>query len=274
MILLDRQVKILELAGKVQYIAFRHLMEQGIFEVEVTARNNLKDLVRRGFLNAHTFGVQVGAGRLPSLYGLTPAGQKYLVEQEHHDPDQIKTSKSHRAEMKAPRDFHHRIGLIDSMLALHQHLDKIGAGKVWTELYFRKHGMHEPKRTAIELEKSRLEPDAILHFHDPKADKTRLYLVEFYEDSEQVERIRRALRRHEEAIHTGSPSEALGLSVGHRVLLVFRHDHTARAVMRFLREDRQFAEVQDRFLTITLEALKKDPFGEWASPEGKKICFG
>jgi hypothetical protein len=271
--MLKEQIQTLETIGKVQYCTLKNIMEQGFYNAESTARTHLKDLVGRGLLNIHTFGVQVGAGRLPNLYGLTPAGQRYLVEEQHHDPDQIKTSKSNRKEMKAPQDFQHRTGLIDSMLALHQHLDQIGAGKVWTELYFRKHGMHEPKRTAIELEKYRLEPDAILHFHDQKADKTRLYLIEFYEDSEQVERIRRALRRHGEAIHTGSPSESLGLSVGHRVLLVFRYEHTARAVMRFLHNDGQFSEVQNRFLIITLEALKKDPFGQWASPNGQKASL-
>ncbi len=266
------QTKSLELAGRVQYFTLTQALEQDVYQSETTARRHLRDLVGRGFLNENNYGVQAGAGRLPILYGLTPAGVRYLVEAENHDPATIKASKSNRNqahEIKAPRDFHHRTGLIDTMLALFRHLDFAKCSEQWSELYFRKHGMHEPKRTSIELADGRLEPDAILKFKDEHG-KTRFYLIELYEDSDQVERIRRAVNRHAEALATGAPSLALGVQVGHRVLCVFRHDHTARAVMRYIRETPALADIQKRFLFVTLEALKRDPFDQWAYPSEEK----
>lgn len=267
-----QQTKILELAGRVQYVTIRHLLEQGIFNAEYTARTHVRDLVSRGLLNVHNFGVQVGFGRLPALYGLTPSGVRYLTDEEYHDPKNIKASKSQKAEMKAPRDFHHRVGLIDSMLAIFRYLDSVEIRDEWSELYFRKHGMHEPKRTAIELEGGRLEPDALLRFTD-ETGRVRLYLVEFYEDEHEVERIRRALTRHAEALKNGQPSIVLGVQVGHRVLCVFRHEHTARAIMHYLETTPEYKEMVNRFLCVTLDALKKDPFGQWATPNRAKTTL-
>lgn len=266
------QTKSLELAGRVQYFTLAHLLRLQVFQSETTARRHLRDLVERGFLHARNFGTNARQGKLPTLYGLTPAGVRYLVDVENHDPATIKASKSNRNqphEINAPADYFHRVGLIDAMLALFQHLDAVGARNEWSELYFRKHGMHQPKRTSIELESGRLEPDAILHFDDPSGKK-RLFLVELYEDSDQVERIRRAVNRHAEAIATGAPSLALGLQVGHRVLLVFRHSHTARAVMDYIQKTPAFADIQSRFLFVVLEALQQRPFDSWATPDGRQ----
>lgn len=269
MMLLPRQVAILELLSKTQYLTFRNVMEQGIFEVEITARKNIRALVSGGFINEHTFGLQVGVGRLPNLYGLTPKGANYLITEEHYPEAQIKISKSNRGEMKAPRDFYHRTGTIDTLLALYKALESRSIRTIQTELYFRQHGLHQPKRTQIVLENGRLEPDAIIQFEDENK-KPRLFLIEFYEDSEQVERIRRALVRHAEALISGAPSIALNLNVGHSVLLVFRYEHTAKAVMRYLHQDPLFQAMQNRFLSITLEALKQDALTQWATPNQQK----
>lgn len=269
------QTQSLELAGRVQYFTLAQSLRLRIFQSETTARRHLRDLVDRGFLHARNFGTNARQGKLPTLYGLTPAGVRYLVDVENHDPATIKASKSNRNqphEINAPADYFHRVGLIDAMLALFQHLDAVGASNEWSELYFRKHGMHQPKRTSIELESGRLEPDAILHFDDQNGKK-RLFLVELYEDSDQVERIRRAVNRHAEAIATGAPSLALGLQVGHRVLCIFRHDHTAKAVMRYIRDTPAFANIQNRFLFVTLEVLTYAPLDQWAYPSEVKTTL-
>lgn len=259
------QEKALETLAKVQYMTIRQMLDFGIFPSEITARRHLKDLVLMGILDVHNFGVQVGLGKLPSLYGLTPKGVRYTAENLHIPLAEIKASKSNKGQIHANRDFHHRIGLIDSLLAILKHFEQNNITDQWNELYFRKYGMHAPKRTAIPLEDgSRLEPDSILHFTDPN-DKKRFFLIEFYQDDTTIERIRRALIKHGEALATGTPSEALNLSVGHRVLLIFRHDHTARAIMRFLGENEAFSEIKDRFLITTHEEIKKDPFKNWVT---------
>lgn len=259
------QEKALETLAKVQYMTVKQMLEFGCFPTEVTARRHLKDLVNRGILDVHNFGVQVGLGKLPSLYGLTPKGVRYVAENLHLPLEEIKASKSNKGQIHANRDFHHRIGLIDSLLSILKYFEQVGITDQWSELYFRKYGMHAPKRTTITLEDgSRLEPDSILHFTDTNGKK-RLFLIEFYQDDTNIERIRRALIKHGEALMTGKPSEALNLSVGHRVLLIFRHDHTARAIMRFLGENEAFSEVQDRFLITTHEEIVKNPFSSWVT---------
>jgi hypothetical protein len=149
------------------------------------------------------------------------------------------------------------------------YLDGQGVREDFLELYFRRHGMHEARRTAIELEGGRLEPDAILSYTTEKTK--RLYLVEFYEDSTTVERIRRGIHRHTEAIQTGAPSTTLGVSVGHRVLMIFRHEHTARAVMEFLENTPDLKHVADRFLFKTHASLLSDPFDHWATATKKRV---
>lgn len=270
----EKQLQILELAGRIQYFTIKHLWQAGIYTTPTTttAKEHLRDLKKYGFLTESHYGVSRGLGRLHTLHGLTPKAVRYLVDEEGHQLETIKASKSNKNqeyETKAPSDYFHRVGLLDSVLACLLMLDQVGTKEEILELYFRRFGMHQPRRTAIELEGGRLEPDAILSFSTNQ--KKRLYLMEFYEDSANNERIKRALSRHAEAIEEGTPSTALGLSVAHRVLLVFRHEHTARAIMKFIQEAPELEDVADRFLFKTHESILKDAFDNWATCDSKKI---
>jgi hypothetical protein len=269
----EKQLKTLELGGRIQYFTIDHLHQAGIYTTpsKTTARGHLRDLKAYGWLTESHYGVSRGFGRLPALYGLTPKASRYLIDYENYPPEALKVSKSRKNqdyETKAPADYFHRVGLLDSVLAVLLLLDARGIREELLEMYFRRHGMHEARRTAIELEGGRLEPDAVLSFTADK--RKRLYLVEFYEDSTTVERIRRGILRHAEAIHTGAPSTALGLTVGHRVLLVFRHEHTARAVMDFVRDTPELVDVADRFLFKTHASLIADPFDHWGTYSKKR----
>lgn len=269
----EKQIKTLELAGRIQYFTLDHLYQAGIYDTpsKSTARIHLRDLKAYGFITESHYGVSKGFGRLPALHGLTPKAVRYLVDVEGHQLEKIKVSKSRKNqdyETKAPSDYFHRVGLLESVLSCLLMLDKKGTKEEFLELYFRRFGMHEPRRTAIELESGRLEPDAVLSFTSDT--KKRLYLVEFYEDQANNERIKRAIFRHSEAIHSGAPSTALGVSVGHRVLLVFRHEHTARAIIKFMKETPALEDVGDRFLFKTHESIMKDAFDHWADFKGVK----
>jgi hypothetical protein len=272
----EKQLKILALAGRIQYLTIPHLWQAGIYTTKSkdTARDHISDLKKYGFLTESHFGVSKGFGRLHALHGLTPKAVRYLVNEEGHELERIKASKSNKNqeyETRAPADYFHRVGLLDSVLSCLLTLDRLGVQEDVLELYFRRFGLHQPRRTAIDLPRlgERLEPDAILSF--TTAQKPRLYLMEFYEDSANNQRIQRALYRHAEAITTGAPSTALGLSVGHRVLLVFRHEHTARAIMQFIQDTPELEDVADRFLFKTHESILKDAFDNWATCEKKKI---
>jgi hypothetical protein len=269
----EKQLQTLELAGRIQYFTLDHLYQAGIYTSpsKSTARAHLRDLRAYGWITESHYGVSKGFGRLPTLHGLTPKAVRYLVDFESHDIETIKVSKSRKNqdyETKAPTDYFHRVGLLDSVLSCLLLLDSHGIKEDSLELYFRRFGMHEPRRTAIELDEGRLEPDAIFSF--TKDDKKRLYLVEFYEDSANLERIKRAIFRHVEALESGAPSRALKMTVGHRVLLVFRHEHTARAIMDFMRVTPALAGVADRFLFKTHESLLGDALDHWGSYTKKR----
>ena len=264
----EKQLQTLELAGRIQYFTLDHLYQAGIYTSpsKSTARGHLRDLRAYSWITESHYGVSKGFGRLPALHGLTPKAVRYLVDFESHDPEKIKVSKSRKNqeyEIKAPVDYFHRVGLLDSVLSILLMLDGQGIREDFLELYFRRFGMHEPRRTAIELRDGRLEPDAILSF--TKDVKPRLFLVEFYEDSANLERIKRAIFRHVEALESGAPSLSLGVNVGHRVLLVFRHEHTARAIMDFMRATPTLAGVADRFLFKTHQSLLEDALDHWGS---------
>jgi hypothetical protein len=272
----EKQLKILELAGRIQYFTVPHLWQAGIYTTptQTTAKGHIADLKKYGFLTESHFGVSKGFGRLHALHGLTPKAVRYLVNEEGHELERIKASKSNKNqeyETRAPADYFHRVGLLDSVLACLLALDKLGVREDVLELYFRRFGMHQPRRTAIDLPRlgERLEPDAILSF--TTAQKPRLYLMEFYEDSTKVQRIEKAIFRHAEAIAEGTPRKALGLSVGHRVLLVFRHAHTAKAIMQFIQDTPELEDVADRFLFKTHESILNDAFDNWATFDKKKI---
>jgi hypothetical protein len=270
----EKQLQTLELAGRIQYFTLDHLYQAGIYTTpsKSTARGHLRDLKAYGWISESHYGVTRGIGRLPALHGLTPKAVRYLVDFEDHQADSLKVSKSRKNqeyETRAPADYFHRVGLLDSVLALLLTLDAQGLREDFLELYFRRFGMHEPRRTTIELEGGRLEPDAILSF--TAKGKKRLYLLEFYEDSANVERVKRSLLRHAEALASGAPSLALGVKVGHRALLVFRHDHTARAVMKWIRETPELADVAPRFLFKTHESILKDAFDHWGTPNGERV---
>lgn len=271
----EKQLKILELAGRIQYFTINHLWQAGIYTTATTttAKGHIRDLRKYGFLTTSHYGVSQGLGRLHALHGLTPKAVRYLVDEEAHELETIKASKSNKNqewETKAPADYFHRVGLLDSVLACLLMLDAKGTREDVLELYFRRYGMHQPRRTAIELpDGARLEPDAILSF--TTRQKPRLYLVEFYEDTANNERIKRALERHALAIATGAPSTALNIPVGHRVLLVFRHEHTARAIIKYIRDTPDFHDVGDRFLFKTHDSLLKDAFDQWANFKGERV---
>lgn len=269
----EKQRQTLELAARIQYFTLDHLYQAGIYTTpsKSTARIHLRDLKAYGFITESHYGVSKGFGRLPTLHGLTPKAVRFLVDTEGHKLDAIKVSKSRKNqehETKAPSDYFHRVGLLDSVLSCLLMLDKAGKKEETLELYFRRFGMHEPRRTAIQLEDGRLEPDAILHFTANR--KKRLYLMEFYEDSANNERIKRAILRHADAIVSGAPSTALGTSVGHRVLLVFRHAHTARAIIKYVKETPELEDVSNRFLFKTHESILADAFDNWADSKGVK----
>jgi hypothetical protein len=270
----EKQRQTLELAGRIQYFTLEHLYQAGIYTSpsKTTARVHLRDLKAYGFITESHYGVSKGFGRLPALHGLTPKAVRFLVDTEGHQLEKIKVSKSRKNqdyETKAPADYFHRVGLLDSVLACLLMLDKTGTKEELLELYFRRYGMHEPRRTAIELEGGRLEPDAILSF--TSTAKNRLYLIEFYEDIANNERIKRAILRHAEAIHSGAPSTTLGVAVGHRVLLVFRHEHTARAIMRFIHDTPELQDVGDRFLFKTHESIVNDALDHWGTCKGERV---
>lgn len=267
----EEQRATLLLLARVQYLNTPQLMRMGVFGSVRTLRRHLKSLMDMGFVMSSSYGVQPAIGKLPTLYSLTGRGGKFLVDTEYLNPEEIKASKTHRGEIKAYRDYHHRTGLIDALLSILGALDGRGIRERLLEFYFRKESLHGAKKTTIELPDGRaLEPDAVLLFETPD-NRARLFLVEFYEDSEQVERIRKALHRHAEAIGTGSPSIAYGLNVGHRVLCVFRHEHTARAIVRHLHTTEEYKDIQNRFLCVTLDALMSDALGQWATPSGARV---
>jgi hypothetical protein len=270
----EKQVKILELAGRIQYFTLDHLYQACIYDSpsKSTARGHLRDLKNYGFLTESHHGVSAGFGRLPTLYGLTPKAVRYLVDVESYNVESIKVSKSNKNqdyETKSPRDYFHRVGLLDSVLACLLLLDQKGVKEDFLELYFRLLGMHQPKRTAIELEGGRLEPDAIIRFQSSK--KERFYLIEFYQDTTDQDRIKRAIIRHAEAIHSGAPSIAMGINTGHRVLMIFRYEHMARSTIKLMRETPEFSEVGNRFLFKTHESILKDAFDHWATFKGEKV---
>lgn len=86
-----------------------------------------------------------------------------------------------------------------------------------------------------------------------------------------MERIRRGILRHAEALHTGAPSTALGLNVGHRVLLIFRHEHTARGIIEWVRKTPELEGVTDRLLFKTHESAVNDPFDHWGTAHGGRV---
>jgi len=275
LLLLPKQAAVLSLCARIQYATLDHLRQAGVYvtKSDITARGHLRDLVARGYLAESHYGVD--GGRLPVLYGLTLKGVRYLVEEECLDPGRIKASASRKNqphEKRAPADYRHRVGLIDTVLSLLLGLDGAGLREDLLEMYFRRHGMHAPRRTAIELgREGRLEPDAILSFHN--GERARLFLVEFYEDSANAERIRRSILRHGVALATGAPTTATGAGVGHRTLLCFRYPHAARSAMDFVSSSEELEGVASRFMFALRDAVVTDAFGCWTDCRGNPVPF-
>ena len=271
-----KQLQVLELGARIQYFTIDHLYQAGIYTSpsKSTARVHLRSLRDYGFINETFFGLARGIGKLPTLYGLTPKAVRYLIEQENHRPESIKVTASQKNqgyETKAPADYFHRVGVLDAVLSCLLMLDRMGTREDFLELYFRRFGSHQPRRTSIELSDGRLEPDAVFHF--VSEGKTRLYLMEFYEDHSNNERIKRGLVRHAEALATGAPTATLGVSVGHRLLLVFRHEHTARAIMEWVRTTPEMSGIADRLLFKTRDSIVKDPFDHWGVSDGRRVTM-
>ena len=273
-----KQVQMLELAGRVQYITINNVFQAGIFTTpsQTTARRYIKDLVNFGLLDKRSHGVSRVGGKLPTLYTLTPKAKTYLVNSENNNPEEIKIGKSNKNqtyETETLSDYWHRTGLVDSVLSILLYLDQQGIKEDVLELYFRRFGIHEPKRTALILEdETRLEPDAILSF---KVDgKPKIYLIEFYEDSDRLERIKKSMFRHAEALGNATPSTALNIpNTAHKILMIFRYEHTARAIMEWLHTTEYFEEIQDYFLFKTLDSVLLEPFDHWALPNKRKTTL-
>jgi len=109
--------------------------------------------------------------------------------------------------------------------------------------------------TKIAIEKGWLKPDAIFSVLDTDR-KAFLFCVE-YHNGDEVKRIEQQLQSHVSALKIGSPSQKYDLTIGHRVLNIFRKETVMHRTLERVQNNVLFHFMGDHFLFIALEEFKQ-----------------
>lgn len=189
--------------------------------------------------------------KVEDVYYLKPKGKKYLIKEQWRDVNEVNLPIGGKL---FHSDYFHRIETIRIRIALEKSLKKIGHHILFYDQYFAwkaeawKRGRQAV--TNIPTEGGVLKADSIILSLD-KYLKPYLFCLE-YHNGKEVKRIERQMRAYVEAIKIWSPTIKYDVSVGNRVLNIFKHESVMRCLIERMQQDVYFQNVKDNFLFITI----------------------
>ncbi|MEM6820329.1 MAG: hypothetical protein AAF558_00110 [Verrucomicrobiota bacterium] len=171
------------------------------------------------------------------------------------------------------RDFEHRTGTIDFMIALDQWAASHDSTVEFIHTYFQGTGSQQgackfQRATEFTLRNRRkFVPDATFRLHMSDHEK-RLFVFEYHRGNDSG-RIEAQLLQHTQALAEGLVSDHYEHPFAHFVLSIYEQESTKAAVMSRLRKLAAFQPFSDCFLFQTLPSLAHSFSKGWKTLEDK-----
>jgi len=268
----NSQIKTLEMLATYRYLTGQQMMKLGVCKNKHTLSRLLAPLARekKAYIKVFSFGVQVGVGRLPFLYCLTPRGARLLAEYWQCDPKEIRNPKGVKI---FSRDYHHRVATIDFEIELKQFAEIHELNVSLFNTYFDVTGANNhPDPDVRRLSKNRIPigdiyfiPDAIIKIDG--ANKSWVFTLEVHNGFD-TKRLQRQLEKHLLALNQGTVSTFLNYPYAHRILSILEDRKALKAVLNRICADVAFQEALPFFAFSTLEDIRENFVKNWWFADG------
>jgi hypothetical protein len=200
--------------------------------------------------------------KVEDVYFLKPKGKKYLIREHWRDPSEVNLPIWWKL---FHSDYFHRIETIRIRIQIEKALEKIGHEVLIYDQYFAWKVIEWKKwrqaATNIPTERGVLKADSIFLTLDRKL-RPYLYCLE-YHNWKEVKRIEAQMKAYVEAIKIWSPSIKYDVSVGNRVLNIFKSESVMKCLIERMQQDIYFQNVQEHFLFNTLEEFQDIEVLNW-----------
>lgn len=227
------QTKILTYLARYKFLTSSQLIRFGVSN----RRSNLSVMLRllkeskRAFIGEMQFGFVPSKGRLENFYYLKSKGKKAILDGGLLEENEVKIPKGRMVIFT--QDYFHRKYTIDCHISCDIAAKKKGLDIPFFDRYFDKVGNNRndsnlQAKTKVTLAGDYIIADGAFLLVNDKG--SILYALELYNDT-NVKRIIGQIRKHIEGIKNSSLCRNYNLEKGHRLLAVFTHPETKKAVM-------------------------------------------
>lgn len=256
-------IRILEALAEYQYLNASLVELLGI-ATKRTARDKLfPPLFGRGLVDCRKFGFVHGRGSIEHLYGLTPAGARFVADMRGDNPDAIPVP----CDLQRMRQDHdHRMALVELHIRLVQWIERVDGRLLAFDRYFGRVPNPEPHRralvsaTTIFHRNGKLTPDAMAKFE--AGGSTRLIAIEIHHNDrsgriiEQLEGYLPAIREHAFSLRYQHPNLPF-------VLSVFDEAGALKATKARFLDHPELSKMRAGFLFNSLTAIREGIATGW-----------
>ena len=266
--LTETQLRILEELARYKYLTSSQMVRLGL----ATVRNNIYRAVKpicgpKKPIDKKNFSPIPGVGKLESVYYLRPSGADILVQELDYSKEKIRLHKG----SFFGRDYMHRVRTIDFHLSWNgfSRIRRLFPLTLCT--YFDFQGANHSSSGGRLQSKARIPvtghhseyivPDMVIRAKQNNG-REMFFLFEMADGHDTAYILRQAFG-HVLALSQGTPSKAFQTSVSPRILYVFEHKSTLRAVAQRFLEDDRFSEFNEWFLLGLHESVIRNMQGSW-----------
>lgn len=272
----ETQLLILENLAVYKFLTVSQIVRLGVKSDRRNLSKPLRLLLsgRRTLIQRIDFGVLPTIGRLEHVYFLTKYGANYLIENLGYELENIKIPKG---ETLFARDYFHRKNNVTFEILFRQFVVKSGFEVLFFDTYYDMTGANNSRQTKRLTAKTKIEfgddyliADGIGLFQD--SQEKHLLAMEIC-NGKDSKRIANQLRKHLLALSAGSLSLQHGLNKNSKVVCVFEFESCLEAVIRRLRELKEFSSFEKYLLFNTLEKIEIEFFSGWQLFSGQNVNF-
>ncbi len=231
-ILKPSQQKILEALARYKFLTSSQMIRLGISKRRSNLSVMLKPLkeTKRAFIGEMQFAFIPTKGRLENFYYLKNKGKRILLDSGMEETE-IRIPKGRT--VMFTQDYFHRKYTIDCHIACDLSAVQHGVKVLFFDRYFDKTGNNRisknlQAKTKVATDLDYIIADGSLLIESEHGSK--LYALELYNDK-NTKRILRQLDKHLEGIKSATLCRNYGIEKAHRLLAIFTHSETKKAVM-------------------------------------------
>jgi len=270
----ERQLQILEALARFKFLTSDQIAK--LFKLKNT--NSINTLLlnlkerKRPLVDYKEFGLLPLHGRLARMHFLTSYGKDIVQEDLGYSPESIKFVKNSASLYR--RDYFHRRDTVTFNMYFQQWLANNGYQLEFFNYYFDRTGSNRNNTgetlNSLQVKDFKIVPDGIGLFNTP--ERPYLFLFEQHNGKDKMRAVNQ-IAGHCMAISQGSASDKYEVDKAARVYYVYEEESCKRAVMKELRDNPNYKDVNKYFLFKTMESLQIDFYTGWQHFNGELVNF-